>query len=94
MAIGAIAAGASPSRVATLCQTGEHLGMAFQLKDDYSTEDLGKPLGVDLREGKLTLPLMHALQQVPAQKQQAILHMLKQAPHQPQWRAELMAFVR
>ncbi len=97
LAVGAIAGGASGTQVASMRQAGEQIGMAFQLKDDwldYGTEDLGKPLGMDLKEGKLTLPLIHALQQAPAKERQGILHALKHSRHHPQQQEEVLAFVR
>ena len=97
LAVGATAAGASAVQVATLRQVGEHIGMAFQLQDDwldYGTKDMGKPLGMDLKEGKLTLPLIHALQQVPEKDQKTILHTLKRAKENPQQQEEVLSFVR
>ena len=43
---------------------GEKVGMAFQIKDDlfdYGTAEIGKPLGIDIKEKKMTLPLIYAL---------------------------------
>ncbi|MGC4048638.1 MAG: polyprenyl synthetase family protein [Paludibaculum sp.] len=65
--LGAIAAGATESQQTVLGEFGWNLGMAFQLVDDIldftSRESiLGKPVGNDLREGKVTLPLIYALQ--------------------------------
>lgn len=97
LAIGAIAAGASALQIATMRQAGDHLGMAFQLKDDwldYGTEEVGKPVGVDLKEGKLTLPLIHALQQASAHTRAEILRAIKQAQHQPKQREAIIDFVR
>jgi len=97
LAVGAIAAGASSGQVATLRQAGEQLGMAFQLKDDwldYGTADIGKPLGMDLKEGKLTLPLIHALQQASTQKKKEVLHTLKHSRHHPQQQEAILTFVR
>jgi len=64
--LGAVLAGASPQREASLAAYGMHLGTAFQLIDDvldYSGElaTIGKNLGDDLAEGKMTLPLIRAL---------------------------------
>ena len=43
---------------------GEKVGIAFQIKDDlfdYGTAEVGKPLGIDIKEKKMTLPLIYAL---------------------------------
>ncbi|HML71203.1 MAG TPA: polyprenyl synthetase family protein [Macellibacteroides fermentans] len=64
--IGAICADAPADIVEKSKLLGEYLGYAFQIKDDifdyYKNEDLGKPTGNDIREGKVTLPLLYALQ--------------------------------
>ena len=44
---------------------GEKIGMAFQIRDDlfdFGTDDVGKPLGIDIKEKKMTLPLIYALE--------------------------------
>lgn len=63
---GAILAKAEKEKQTALNQYGFHLGMAFQMADDLldytaSEEELGKKPGADMREGKLTLPLIHSL---------------------------------
>jgi heptaprenyl diphosphate synthase len=63
---GAMFAGCEPAVVETLREYGERLGMAFQLADDIidiasEHEQMGKTPGTDLREGKRTLPVLHAL---------------------------------
>lgn len=67
-ASGASAAGRSEEEVERMRLFGELTGIAFQIKDDlfdYGTgENIGKPSGLDIKEKKLTLPLIHALQQV------------------------------
>lgn len=64
--LGAVTAGASEEAYAGLVGFAELLGIVFQIRDDifdYSSdeESIGKPTGNDLREGKVTLPLIHAL---------------------------------
>ena len=62
--IGAITAEADPETGDIFKEYGLHIGMAFQIKDDildYFEENIGKPTGNDLREGKVTLPLLYAL---------------------------------
>lgn len=67
MQVGALAAGACEADVERLGQFGEKLGLCFQIKDDifdyFEDKVIGKPTGNDLREGKLTLPLIHAITQ-------------------------------
>lgn len=63
--IGAMTAGADKETVEKFTQLGELLGIAFQIRDDifdYYKADVGKPTGNDIREGKITLPLIYALQ--------------------------------
>jgi octaprenyl-diphosphate synthase len=73
--IAAVLAGASPEQEEKCARYGASLGRAFQITDDvldYSghAEDIGKHLGDDLREGKVTLPLIHALRSaVPEQRE-------------------------
>jgi octaprenyl-diphosphate synthase len=64
----AILADASDEKKKALSDYGNHLGIAFQMADDLfdytlDTSDLGKEVGADLREGKMTLPLIFALAQ-------------------------------
>lgn len=65
--IGALSAGASADLVVKCREFGEYMGYAFQIKDDifdyYKESNIGKPTGNDIREGKITLPLLFALKQ-------------------------------
>lgn len=68
LAIGAITGGANEELVSQFVTIGGLLGICFQIKDDifdYFTDDVGKPIGNDIREGKITLPLIFALQNSP-----------------------------
>ncbi|MDR1886923.1 MAG: polyprenyl synthetase family protein [Prevotellaceae bacterium] len=62
---------------------GENIGMAFQIRDDIfdyeKTNLLGKPIGNDIIERKITLPLIYALKQVDLKKQKEILKFVKQS---------------
>lgn len=63
---GAMVGGGTPDEVAALQQYGLHLGVAFQIADDLldflgDPKNTGKPLGTDLKDGRVTLPLIHAL---------------------------------
>jgi octaprenyl-diphosphate synthase len=74
MKLGGILAGASDADLARLADYGRNLGMAFQIVDDVldltaSEEVLGKPVASDLREGKATLAVLHALEHcTPAER--------------------------
>lgn len=62
--IGALSAGATQSDIDRARQIGEYIGICFQIRDDifdYYTNDVGKPTGNDMREGKLTLPIIYAV---------------------------------
>ncbi|MBQ7526982.1 MAG: polyprenyl synthetase family protein [Bacteroidaceae bacterium] len=62
--LGALAAGGSDAEAERLAQFGKLIGICFQLRDDvfdYGTTEVGKPLGNDMREGKLTLPAIYAV---------------------------------
>lgn len=79
-ASGAISAGANDETVANMRLFGEKLGLAFQIRDDlfdYGIKDVGKPLGIDIKERKMTLPLIVALRNADAQERKAILKIVK-----------------
>jgi octaprenyl-diphosphate synthase len=59
---------------------GEKTGMAFQIKDDlfdYGTDDIGKPTGNDIKEKKLTLPLIYTLNNCDAATRKKIIYIVK-----------------
>jgi octaprenyl-diphosphate synthase len=75
--IGALLGGVSPEKRVALRDFGFHMGMAFQLTDDlldYTSSDrtLGKDTGRDLKEGKVTLPLIHALKTATQTERESI----------------------
>ncbi len=67
--LGGLTSGLNDEQVEALGVYGEQLGIAFQIKDDlldlFGDSGIGKPLGGDLKEKKLTLPLLHILSKVP-----------------------------
>ncbi len=65
---------------------GEKTGMAFQIKDDlfdYGTDDVGKPTGNDLKEKKLTLPLIYTLNNIAPAEKRKIIYILKNENKDP-----------
>lgn len=67
--IGALSAGASEEEVTKASLFGQNLGIMFQIRDDifdyYDSKEIGKPTGNDMAEGKLTLPVIYALNSNP-----------------------------
>ena len=59
---------------------GEKVGIAFQIKDDlfdYGKEDIGKPTGNDIKEKKLTLPLIYTLNNISSSKKRELIYIIK-----------------
>lgn len=66
---------------------GEKTGIAFQIKDDlfdYGTEDVGKPTGNDLKEKKLTLPLIYTLNNISGSERRKIIYIVKNQNRDPE----------
>lgn len=80
--MGAEAAGASPEDYSPMVQYAELLGLCFQIKDDifdyFPNPQIGKPTGNDLREGKVTLPLLFALNNAPEEDANRMKEMIIQ----------------
>jgi octaprenyl-diphosphate synthase len=79
--MGALSVGADAATVARMNDFGEYLGTCFQIKDDIFdyTENakIGKPTGNDLREGRMTLPLIFSLKNEKSERKEAIVNWLK-----------------
>jgi octaprenyl-diphosphate synthase len=66
---------------------GEKTGIAFQIKDDlfdYGTDDIGKPTGNDLKEKKLTLPLIYTLNKINSAEKRKIIYIIKNQNKDPE----------
>src|SRR5437660_6056253 len=84
MRMGGILGGATREQEESLAQYGHDLGMAFQITDDVldltASEDvLGKPVASDLREGKVTLAVIHAVERCTLTEREAILSVVREA---------------
>ena len=94
---GAVSADAPEEWTAALAGYARNLGLAFQIKDDifdYTGGDgLGKPVGIDLREQKITLPLLCALDSVPAAEASAVRAMVGQISDMPDLAVRVRNFV-
>lgn len=79
---GAIIGGGTAEQVEALSQYGELIGMAFQIQDDYldvvsDEEELGKPVGSDIVEGKMTLMVVHTLSVASPEDKEELIFILK-----------------
>lgn len=74
---GAVSANASEEVINKMHQFGEYTGIAFQIKDDlfdFSDNNTGKPNGIDIKEKKITLPLIHMLRNLSFGERQRIFY--------------------
>ncbi len=96
-AAGAASTTTDEAVVQKLHQFGETIGMAFQIRDDlfdFGTDDVGKPLGIDIKEKKMTLPLIYALRQADAATRKDILRRIKRSSEEPDTVRYVVNFVR
>jgi len=95
---GAVSAGVNETDVELMRQLGENIGIAFQIRDDlfdYEVNGIfGKPAGNDLRERKITLPLIYALQNSPASDRKWAIKTLRKKEKNDDDIARLMQFVK
>ena len=79
--IGAISASASEQEVNDAAKFGHYIGMIFQIRDDifdyFDSKEIGKPTGNDMLEGKLTLPVIYALNNSPFESMQNLARKVK-----------------
>jgi len=95
-AIGAASAGANPEQVEQMRLFGEKAGIAFQMKDDlldYGDEDIGKPTGIDLKEKKLTLPIIYTLNNADKATRNRIINIIKNEHHKKAKVTEVVNYV-
>ncbi|MEM0939611.1 MAG: polyprenyl synthetase family protein [Bacteroidota bacterium] len=95
--VGACSAGADEETVFKMGEFGLAVGMAFQIKDDlfdYGTFEIGKPRGIDIKEKKLTLPLIYALNNADKSQRNRIKRYVKLAERKPKFVQEVIDFVK
>lgn len=96
-ACGAASSGADQETIDKMHAFGEHVGIAFQIKDDlfdFGLDDVGKPLGNDIKEKKLTLPLIHALSHTSKSEKRHIINLVKNHNEDNAKVREVIEFVR
>lgn len=96
-AVGAASVKAEPQVVDRMRSVGSLVGMAFQIKDDlfdYGDAEIGKPRGIDIREKKATLPLIHALSKASWLEKKKIISLVRGAADKPSNVKVVIDFVR
>lgn len=87
-AIGAESAGASREIVQKMFEFGENAGIAFQIRDDLfdygDGQTIGKPRGIDIKEKKMTLPLIYMLQNADFLERRKIINMIRRHNNDPE----------
>jgi len=96
-AVGASSSGADEETIERFRCFGEKVGMAFQIKDDlfdYGTAEIGKPVGIDIKEKKMTLPLIYALQHTDWLTKRKMIYLVKNNDGKNDRVAQVIDFVK
>jgi octaprenyl-diphosphate synthase len=96
-AMGAKSVNASDEEVERMRLFGEYIGMAFQIKDDlfdYGDTQIGKPTGIDIKEQKMTLPLIYALNHCTKEEKKWTINSIKNHNKDKKRVKEVIAFVK
>ena len=96
-ASGAASAGVEESVIQKMKAFGTYVGIAFQIKDDLfdygSGKNIGKPTGIDIKERKITLPLIYALNQAPSATRAKMLKLVRKHNDSPKKVQQVIDFV-
>ncbi len=95
-AAGAASAKASEEVIQQMHNFGEKIGIAFQIKDDlfdFGVDDVGKPKGIDIKEKKVTLPLIYALNNAEKSLRKKMISLVKHHNDEPEKINEIIRFV-
>ncbi|PQJ75818.1 polyprenyl synthetase family protein [Polaribacter gangjinensis] len=95
--IGAASVGANEETVQQMRKFGEYIGIAFQIKDDlfdYTDEKIGKPTGIDIKEQKMTLPLIYTLNTCSPKEKAWIINSVKKYNRDKVRVKEVISFVK
>jgi len=96
-AVGACSVGSNTETIQKMHAFGEKVGIAFQIKDDlfdYGEDEIGKPLGIDIKEKKMTLPLIYALNKASWLEKRKMINIIRNESHKPNKVLEVIAFVK
>ena len=95
--LGAASVKPNSAEVETMRKFGELIGMAFQIKDDlfdYTEDKIGKPTGIDIKEQKMTLPLIYVLNKCNEKDKNWLINSIKNYNKDKQRVKEVIAFVK
>ncbi|MDT0553001.1 polyprenyl synthetase family protein [Urechidicola vernalis] len=95
--IGAASVGADEEEIQKMRKFGELIGIAFQIKDDlfdYTDAKIGKPTGIDIKEQKMTLPLIYALNNCESKERKWLINSVKKHNKDKKRVKEVIAFVK
>lgn len=95
--LGAASVKPGSSEIAKMRRFGELIGMAFQIKDDlfdYGEEQIGKPTGIDIKEQKMTLPLIYVLNNSTPKEKKWIINSIKNYNKDKKRVKEVIAMVK
>jgi octaprenyl-diphosphate synthase len=95
--IGAASVGAKQDTVQQMRKFGEYIGIAFQIKDDlfdYTDDKIGKPTGIDIKEQKMTLPLIHTLNTCTSKEKNWLINSIKKHNKDKKRVKEVIDFVK
>ena len=95
--LGAASVKPNSDDVETMRKFGELIGMAFQIKDDlfdYTDDKIGKPTGIDIKEQKMTLPLIHVLNNASKEKKRWLINSIKNHNKDKKRVKEVITFVK
>lgn len=96
-AMGAASVGSSKEEIERFHSFGEYAGMAFQIKDDlfdYGDDRIGKPTGIDIKEQKMTLPLIHVLNKADKKQRNWLIDSVKRHNTDKKRVKEVIQFVK
>jgi len=95
--IGAASVGANNETVQQMRKFGQYIGIAFQIKDDlfdYTEDKIGKPTGIDIKEQKMTLPLIYTLNNCTPKERKWLIQSVKKHNKNKKRVKEVIAFVK
>lgn len=97
-AIGTLSAGATDAEIEAARKFGQNLGIIFQIRDDifdyYDSTEIGKPTGNDMAEGKLTLPVLYAINSTSNERMRNLAYKVKDHTVSQEEIAELVTFTK